>query len=109
VSAEVEPDDSGLAHERTVLAGNRSGLAVIVCIAVVLRHLWPLNGTDESVAIGIIAFAAIICALAILALRLDRSERSSGSARRPQAFCLMTIGTVALAVAGITLTFLTPG
>ena len=49
VSSDEDPNDPGLARERTALSWNRSGLAIIVCIAVVLRHLWPLNGTDETV------------------------------------------------------------
>ena len=81
MSADEEPRDPGLARERTILAWNRSGLAIIVCIAVVLRHLWPLNGTDESVALGIIAAAAIIWALALLSLYVSRSERSNGVPR----------------------------
>ena len=105
MSGDEEPNDPGLARERTVLAWNRSGLAVIVCIAVVLRHLWPLKGTDESVALGIIAAAAITWALAILALRSGRSDGSPGG-HRP--FGLMTVATVVLAVGGITVTLLTP-
>jgi len=109
LSADEEPNDPGLARERTVLAWNRSGLGVIVCIAVVLRHLWPLTGTDESVALGIIAVAGVIWALAILALRANRNDRSNGSSRGHRAFGLMTAGTVVLAIGGITLTLLTPG
>jgi uncharacterized membrane protein YidH (DUF202 family) len=108
VPANEEPNDPGLARERTVLAWNRSGLAVIVCIAVVLRHLWPLKGTDESVALGIIAVAVIIWALAILALRVNRSDLSNGS-DRGRTFGLMTAGTVALALGGVALTLFTPG
>jgi uncharacterized membrane protein YidH (DUF202 family) len=108
VSAEEEPNDPGLARERTVLAWNRSGLAVIVCIAVVLRHLWPLKGTDESVALGIIAVAVIIWALAVLALRVNRSDRSN-EADRGRTFGLMTVGTVVLALGGVALTLFTPG
>ena len=108
MSADEEPNDPGLARERTVLAWNRSGLAVIVCVAVVLRHLWPLKGADESVALGIIAVAVIIWALAILALRVNRSDRSIGS-DRGRTFGLMTLGTFVLALGGIALTLFTPG
>ena len=48
-----EAPDAGLAEERTVLAWNRSGLAVVVCVAVLLRHVWPLQGTDHEVALGV--------------------------------------------------------
>ena len=74
VSSDEDPNDPGLARERTALSWNRSGLAIIVCIAVVLRHLWPLNGTDELVALGIIAAAAIVWALALLSLYVGRER-----------------------------------
>jgi uncharacterized membrane protein YidH (DUF202 family) len=107
VAADEDPTDSGLARERTVLAWNRSGLAVIVCVAVVLRHLWPLTGADESVAISIIAIAATIWALAMYLLRADRTDPGVTSSRRYRAFRLMTVGTVGLAIGGITLTLFT--
>jgi uncharacterized membrane protein YidH (DUF202 family) len=108
VSADEDPNDPGLARERTALAWNRSGLAIIVCIAVVLRHLWPLRGTDESVALGIIAAAAIIWALALLSLHVTRRDRRNGFARGDRTFGLITVGTVVLAIGGIALTLLTP-
>ena len=107
--ADDEPNAPGLARERTALATNRSGLAVVVCLAVLLRHLWPLSGADEPVVLGLIAAAAIIWALAILRLRAYRDGRRSGSPPGDRAFGLMTAATVVLAIGGITLTLLTPG
>ena len=53
---------AGTARERTLLAWNRSGLSALICIAVLLRHLWPLNGTGSVVALIVIAVAAFVWA-----------------------------------------------
>jgi len=102
--ADDSPRDPGLARERTALAWNRSGLAVVVCIAAVLRHLWPLRGTGASVALASVAVAAMVWALGILALR-SRTDHRHGH----RAIGLMTLGTVVLACGGIALSLLTPG
>src|SRR5215472_12629376 len=62
-----EQADKAFAGERTILAWNRSGLAAVVCIAVLLRHTWPLRGTGQDVAMGLIAAAAIAWAGGFLA------------------------------------------
>jgi len=109
VPADEQPGDPGLARERTALAWNRSGLAVIVCIAVVLRHLWPLKGKSAMVALGIVAAMAIAWALTLLAFRIGRSRHRDRSRYRNQAFGLVTAGTVVLAVVAVVLTVLVPG
>ena len=108
MSTDDEPNDPGLARERTVLASNRSGLAVVVCVAVVLRHLGPLSDTGESVALAIVAVAAIMWASASFALRVRGGDRSFGSSRRRRVFGLMTTATFLLALGGIALTIVTP-
>lgn len=104
-----EAMDPGLASERTSLAWNRSGLAVVVCIAVVLRHLWPLRGTDQLVALGTVAASAVVWALVISALRVHRGELRHGGPVGHRAFGLMTVGTLVLAAGAVTLTILAPG
>ncbi len=101
--------DAGLARERTQLAWNRSGLAVIVCIAVLLRRLWPLRGGAQLVTLGLIAAAAIVWASAVLALRVRvvRGGRRFSPGHRP--FHLMAAGTVALGAAAVVLALFTPG
>ena len=100
------PPARGLARERTALAWNRSGLAAVVCIAVLLRHLWPLDGDAQYIAMGLVAAAAVVWATALLLFTLtgDRDERLILGGR---VFGLMTLGTLALALVGIVLTFTT--
>ena len=100
------PAHVGLARERTALAWNRSGLAVVVCVAVLVRHLWPISGPGRYVALGVIAAAAIVWATALF---FFSSSRATGAVPGgPTIFCLMTVGTVMLAVVAIVLSFLVP-
>ena len=103
-AAGADPEEAGLARERTVLAWNRSGLAVVVCIAAVLRHLWPLRGAGEAVALGAVAGAGMIWAAVLV---LSSLSASSAGRRRPPAgeryFAVISIGTVSLAVGALVL------
>jgi uncharacterized membrane protein YidH (DUF202 family) len=101
------PGDRSLARERTQLAWTRSGLAVLVCIAVLLRHLWPLRGTEQIVAVSLIAAAAIGWGLAVLRLTNVRGTRTA-SLHGAVAFRLATAGTMLLAVVGFVLAFFAP-
>jgi uncharacterized membrane protein YidH (DUF202 family) len=106
----VEPDhqaaedaerDTGLARERTDLAWNRSGLAVAVTVAIVLRRLWPLRGGREVIALALIATGSVIWALG---MRLGRhmSHPRRGDGALGEAGCrMLTIGTLVLAAAGL--------
>ncbi len=105
MASEPEPTDSGLAAERTALAWNRSGLAVVVCVAVVVRHLWPLHGVDEDLALGLVAGAAVVWVVVLLVLTLSSGSRGAYVPRGSGVFALMTAGTVILAVAGFILAF----
>jgi uncharacterized membrane protein YidH (DUF202 family) len=92
--------DSGLARERTDLAWNRSGLAVAVTVAIVLRQLWPLHGGRADIALALIAVGAVSWAVGMhLGRRIGRTvggDRVSG-----ESTCrLVTIGTLVLATAG---------
>ena len=103
-----EPTGRGLARERTVLAWNRSGLAVVVCISVLLRHLWPLQGTGQDVALGLIAAAAIVWAVALIAFTASGANRNEHAVIGPNVFGLMTAGTVLLAAVAFVLAFFAP-
>ena len=101
--------DPGLAAERTDLAWNRSGLAVVVAVAIMLRRLWPLDGYKSVFAMALIAVGAIAWAVGMY---LARRERSDAKARRPMGVStgrMLTVGTLVLAVAGFLLGVLSPG
>jgi Domain of unknown function (DUF202) len=104
-----DPVDHGLSRERTDLAWNRSGLAVVVCIAVLLRRIWPLRGTDQIVALACISAGAFAWALALSVGRKlwgkTESERTLLSSRRA---LVITVGTLALALAAFALALFTP-
>jgi uncharacterized membrane protein YidH (DUF202 family) len=108
-SAATEPVDHGLAAERTDLAWNRSGLAVIVCVAVLLRRIWPLRGTDQVVALACISAGAFAWAFA---LSVGRSVFGGASPERaglsPRRAAVITAGTLALALAGVALALVSP-
>jgi hypothetical protein len=92
--------DSGLARERTDLAWNRSGLAVTVTVAIVLRRLWPLHGDRAVVALALIAIGAVTW---VVGMHLGRSISSSaraGGTLGESACRMLTIGTFLLATAG---------
>ncbi len=100
--------DAGLARERTVLAWNRSGLAAVVCIAVLLRRIWPLHGEAQTLALGLIAASAIVWALVLLGVVTARSGHAAQAVMDRRVFRLMTLGTVVLAVTGFVLAFAAP-
>ena len=90
----------GLARERTELAWSRSGLAVAVTIAIILRRLWPLSGDKAVVALVIISIGAILW---LAGMQLGRRTRLSTGPESPltTSSCRMiTIGTLVLAGAG---------
>jgi uncharacterized membrane protein YidH (DUF202 family) len=105
MAATPDPSDPGLAGERTALSWNRSGLAVFVCVAVLLRHVWPLHGTDQEVALGLIAGAVVVWAVVLAVLTLAARRRDAGRPHGIGLFRLMTAGTLLLALVGFVAAF----
>jgi hypothetical protein len=105
MAAPTEPADIGLAGERTALSWNRSGLAVVVCIAVLLRHVWPLHGTDQEVALGLIAGAVAIWAVLLAVLTVGARRSDADIPHGANVFRLMTAGTLLLALVGFVAAF----
>jgi uncharacterized membrane protein YidH (DUF202 family) len=103
-----DPLDAGLAAERTVLAWNRSGLAVVVCVAVLLRHIWPLQGTDHEVALGLIGVALIVWSVIFGVLMLSRRKSGPTVVHAESVFRLITAGTLLLALVGVVASFAAP-
>ena len=100
-----EAPDKGLARERTALAWNRSGLAVVVCLAVLVRHIWPIEGKGRDVAVGLIAAAAVAWSIALLAFTRTGADRDRLTFLGARRFGLMTGGTLLLAIGGFLLAF----
>ena len=101
-----DPVDRGLARERTDLAWNRSGLAVAVCIVVLLRRIWPLHGTGRYVALGCISAGAVAWALALWVGRTLWSGTVQRTHLGPRRAAFITAGTLALALAALVLSLL---
>jgi uncharacterized membrane protein YidH (DUF202 family) len=99
------PPDVGLAGERTALSWNRSGLAVVVCVAVLLRHVWPLHGTDQEVALGLIAGAVVIWTVVLAVFTLGARTAEADMPHSANLFRLVTAGTLLLAVVGFVAAF----
>jgi uncharacterized membrane protein YidH (DUF202 family) len=99
------PTEPGLAEERTVLAWNRSGLAVVVCVAVLLRHVWPLRGTDQELALGLIAAAVVAWAVVLAILTISAGRRHAYVPHGARLFRLMTGATLLLALVGFVAAF----
>ena len=106
---EPDPVDHGLTSERTDLAWNRSGLAVVACVAVLLRRIWPLRGTDQIVALTGISVGALAWGLALTVGRAlwgrGDGPRVGLSQRRA---AVITAGTLALALAALALALIPP-
>jgi uncharacterized membrane protein YidH (DUF202 family) len=97
-----------LARERTVLSWNRSGLALVVCIAVLLRHLGPIETAGELAAVAGIAVAGIVWAVGLLLFTSSTAGRDEEGLLGEKVFRLMTAATLLLALAGFVLAFFGP-
>jgi uncharacterized membrane protein YidH (DUF202 family) len=108
MALDPEPLPSGLAEERTELAWNRTGLAVLVCLAVLLRRIWPLDRTGVEVGLACCAAGAVIWIAALWSGRRASSAPGTDQATiGPRSVALIAWGTVAFAVAGFVLTLAT--
>jgi uncharacterized membrane protein YidH (DUF202 family) len=109
VTVDPDPVDHGLANERTDLAWNRSGLAFAVCVAVLVRRIWPLHGTDRFIALACISIGAVAWGLSLSVGRALWSrtppERRHLSSRRA---VVITAGTIALSLAAFVLALFPP-
>jgi hypothetical protein len=102
------PAVRGTARERTALAWNRSSLALIVCVAALVRHLWPIEGDGELIALGAIAGAGALWVVVLFTLTTTNAGLHEEALVGERVFRLMTIGTLFLAVAGFVLAFFGP-
>jgi uncharacterized membrane protein YidH (DUF202 family) len=108
-TAGTEPAARGSAfRERTVLAWNRSALAAVVCIGVILRHIWPIHGAAQYLALGLVAGAAILWAIALLMLARSSPDQEGNLLLGRRAFGLLTASTLMLAFIGLVLALAPP-
>ena len=107
--ARVFDSDEPLAGERTDLAWTRSGIAVAVCIGVLLRRVWPLDRTDHLLAVGLIGLGALAWATALLlARRISRTTHAGRDVMDSHTLRLLSGGTFVLAVGAFLLGLLPP-
>lgn len=99
--------DPGLARERTELSWNRSGIAVLVVVAILLRHLWPLEGSRSLLAFALIGVGAVAWAVGMQLARRRRSGAAPEPVLGEAVFRMLTVGTVLLALAGLLLAVFT--
>ncbi len=105
-AAEDDERDPGLARERTELAWNRSGLAVAVAVAIIVRRLWPIS-SDRAVLVLLLIGAG--AALWVVAMRFGRGvrDRTPGGGAVGEHTCrMLTVGTLLLAAGGLAVSFL---
>jgi hypothetical protein len=103
------PDESGLFRERTELARSRSGLAVVLVVAVLLRRLWPLGGTETFAVLVTAGAGSLAWSAGMVLARRGQSTRTAFRPSDARAAGLLTAGTVLLAVAGLVLALASPG
>jgi len=96
------------APQRTELAWSRSVLAVVVCVAVLLRRAWPLHGARELAALAIISASAFVWVAAYVLERRTRRRRPEAFALSWRRLQLITAATVGLGIAAFVLGLFSP-
>lgn len=105
---DVGERDPGLARERTELAWNRSGLAALVAVSVMLRRLWPLHGYKSVVTLTLIAIGATVWAISLRLAHKLRLNPESARGLMVSTARLMMLGTLVLALAAFVVGLLVP-
>ncbi len=80
-------------------------LAAIACIAVLVRHVWQLDGVAQELALGLTGVATITWSAAALAFTSVSAQKSS-SPTEPAVLYLMTTGTLILCAVAFVLAFI---
>jgi uncharacterized membrane protein YidH (DUF202 family) len=101
------PEPPGLAEERTDLAWTRSGIALLGAFAILTRQVWTGGpSTVDLAALALLGVAVFGWAVGILGWRLVHHRSEQARPRRPFELLAVSLGTVALACAGVVVTFI---
>ena len=108
---EEESPQAGLAAERTDLAWNRSGLALLACGVVIMRGLALSHLSAAHVAVGAVVLALGGGVWALGGIQARRRSLAVHARQRAEAIDLLpiAIGTAAVGVAAFTLGLFFPG
>jgi hypothetical protein len=80
-----------------------------VCIAVLLRRVWPLDRADHQLAVALVAIGGLAWAAALLlARRIARTTHAGRDVMGGRALKLISTGTFVLALSGFVLGWLPP-
>lgn len=106
----TEPQAPRFSHdyfeERTDFAWTRSGVALLAAGAVFVRHvLVDEFRPDDVLAFALLGIAAVGWVIGILGWRGEHRQSRPSTPRSASELGAVTIGTVALAVAGLVFTF----
>lgn len=108
MAALQEPDEP-LAGERTDLAWTRSGIALVVCIAVLARRVWPIDRADHLLAVALVALGGLAWAVGlVVARRVARTTHHGREVMDGPTLRWISIGTFSLALAAFVLGWLPP-
>ena len=108
MSSEPEPiDPETLYEERTELAWNRSGLALLAAFAILARQVWSDDTSvgGDLIAVALLGVACLGWAVGTLGWRLVHHRSDEPRPRSAHELFAATLGTLALAVAGLVITF----
>jgi uncharacterized membrane protein YidH (DUF202 family) len=97
---DYDSKETGLAQERTELAWNRSGLAVVVTVGIVLRRQWPLHGGRAVIALICIAVGALSWVIGMHLGKRARLSDGVDGGLRVSSGRMLTVGTLVLAASG---------
>jgi uncharacterized membrane protein YidH (DUF202 family) len=105
---EIEKRDSGLARERTDLAWNRSGLAALVAVTILLRRLWPLHGYTSIITVMLISVGATTWAVGMRFAQKMRFNSDASHVLSVSTARLLMLGTLVLALAAFVMGLFLP-